>query len=92
MTIRTLRVAPEAVLELVKAITAGKEIVLSGEEIPAEAALGRVTFNDAARVFEIDVVARWPKDARPDDVDFKFAVRHGPDLGAPRALGESSAR
>lgn len=90
MTTRTLRVAPDALLELMKAITAGREIVLAGESIPAEAALGRVNFDDASRTFEIDVVARWPQDVRDADVDFQFSVRHGPDLGAPRALGEST--
>lgn len=87
MTIRTLRVAPEAILDLLKAITRGNEIVIAGEPIPAEAALGNPRFDETSRTFEFDVVARFPeRDSSP--IAFEYAVRYGADLGAPRALAE----
>lgn len=89
MSIRTLRVTPEAVIDLLKSITQGHELVLAGESIPAEAAVGSVGYDSISRTFVIEVVARFG-DVEGPNVAFEYAPRIGPNLGRPRALAPAA--
>lgn len=89
--IRTLHVSPEALLDLLKAVSAGKELQPCGATIPPEAGLAGVSYDPERRIFEIGIASRWPDDNPA--VEFRYRVRHANsgtngDWGMPRVLAE----
>lgn len=90
---RTLHVHADALVSLLKAISAGKDIKLAGAPIPSEAAISGVSFDEETHTLDVRLVSRWPDDQSPDA--FAYAVSYGGsgtagDWGAPRALAEAA--
>lgn len=94
---RTLRVTPDGLVKLLKAVSVGQGVAIATEGIPEGAAIAGVIWNDTDRVLELELVygPRWPNDAT-GPIEFKYARRYrtdgnSSDWGQPLPIGPIDA-